>query len=179
MSDARDACWQPCPRGDSDCCFGLNCFDTSQSSQGTCSSSDYSGTQHFYCGASWCGAAYSCQNACPGGTNEECPAGQYCYADVPCSTTSAAPPDVQPPPSTFNQYCGDTAEDAADQCWQPCRGKILLRISCVHRMAGSHPPSCRQRRLLLRPNLLFDRWYDVFVPRHRGTRPLLLRVFIL
>ncbi|KAL9189121.1 hypothetical protein ACHAXT_011611 [Thalassiosira profunda] len=122
MSDARDACWQPCPQGDSDCCLGLNCFDTSQSSQGTCSSSDYSGTQHFYCGASWCGAAYSCQSACPGGTNEECPAGQYCYADVPCSATSGAPPIVQPPPSIFNQYCGDTAEDAADQCWQPCRG---------------------------------------------------------
>ena len=165
MSDARDTCWQPCPRGDSDCCLGLNCFDTSQSSQGTCSSSDYSGTQHFYCGASWCDAAYLCQSACPGGTNEECPAGQYCYADVPCSSTSGAPPDVQPPPSTFNQYCGDTPQmtlrtNAGNRAAVRYFCAYLLRIA----IAGSHPPSCRRRRLLLRPNLLFDRWYDVFVP---------------
>lgn len=45
LADAQDQCWQPCPRGQSDCCLGLSCFDTSQDG-GTCSSSDYSGTNH-------------------------------------------------------------------------------------------------------------------------------------
>ena len=27
LEDAQTQCWQPCPRGSSDCCFGQECFD--------------------------------------------------------------------------------------------------------------------------------------------------------
>ena len=70
----------------------------------------------MYCGASWCDAAYTCGATCPGGTNEECPPGQYCYNDIPC-LAGTPPPDVaMPPPS----YCGDSPEDAASSCWAKC-----------------------------------------------------------
>lgn len=123
MSDAVEKCWQPCPRGDSDCCSGLTCFDTSANSGsgGTCNKSDYSGSNHFFCGSSWCDAAYSCQTACPGGTDDECPEGSFCYADVPCSYDNQPPPNVQAPPSQFSQYCGTSQQNAAETCWQPCR----------------------------------------------------------
>ncbi len=128
VSNAREKCWQPCPRGDTDCCLGLGCFDTSSNEnegqgtvQSTCSASDYSGSNHYYCGSSWCSAAYSCTNACPGGTNEECPGGQYCYADIPCTAGVSPPADVQTPSSEFSQYCGTSPENAGQNCWQPCR----------------------------------------------------------
>lgn len=39
-------------------------------------------------GANYCGDSYSdalsCENACPGGIDGECPDGQTCYAEVPC-----------------------------------------------------------------------------------------------
>lgn len=117
LADAQDQCWQPCPRGSSDCCLGLECFDTTQNG-GTCSSSDYSGTNHFYCGTSWCNAAFSCDTPCPGG--EECPSGESCYADVPCNSNEA--PYVPPQPvSPLSKYCGLSAADATQNCWQPCR----------------------------------------------------------
>lgn len=124
MSDASEKCWQPCPRGDSDCCLGLTCFDTSANSGsgGTiCNNSDDSGSNHFFCGDSWCNAAYSCQTACPGGSDDECPEGSFCYADVPCSDANQAPPNVEAPSSQFSQYCGTSLENAAETCWQPCR----------------------------------------------------------
>ena len=124
LSDAKGNCWQPCPRGDKDCCFGLTCHDTSQdgeifnleeSSSGTCPASSLGG--NMYCGSSWCDAAYTCGATCPGGTNEECPAGQYCYNDIPCAVAGETPPEVtMPPPS----YCGDGPEDAASSCWAKC-----------------------------------------------------------
>eukprot|EP00986_Skeletonema_menzelii_P010167 scaffold4850_cov136-Skeletonema_menzelii.AAC.4 len=127
LADAQSQCWQPCPRGYSDCCLGLSCFDTTQDG-GTCSSSDYSGTNHFYCGKSWCDAAFSCGTPCPnGGVNiidgveqPECPNGQFCYADVPCNSNE--PPFVPPQPvSSLSKYCGTSEADAAENCWQPCR----------------------------------------------------------
>lgn len=103
-----------------DCCNGLSCFDTG----GTCTNIDgaaYVGSAHFYCGASWCSAAYSCTHPCPGGSSDECPPGQYCYADVPCSEDRPDPPFVIAPNPEFNQYCGNSFEDASELCWQPCR----------------------------------------------------------
>jgi len=123
MSDAKSTCWQPCPNGNADCCGGLTCFDTSTQpeSGATCTNSDYSGSNHFFCGSSWCDAAYSCTTACPGGSNDECPGDtNYCYADIPCETGGSPPPDIQPVPSIFSKYCGNTFEEAADLCWQPC-----------------------------------------------------------
>ena len=132
VETATDYCWQPCPRGDSDCCLGLTCFDTGS---GTCNA-DYTGAIHFYCGKSWCDAAYSCQDACPGGSNDECPDGSYCYADVPCipggPTPPAFPPTGNPPspgvsppsgasPAPQYKYCGKDYADATSRCWQPCQ----------------------------------------------------------
>ena len=149
-SDASADCWQPCPRGDAECCHGLRCFDTSSSSSGggeegytggTCPSSDYSGPSHYYCGSSWCDAAYACSAGCPGGADAECPPGARCYADVPCDGGGGAPPSLPAddaaaaaavddddgggfPPTTassFSRYCGSSPGDAAELCWQPCR----------------------------------------------------------
>ncbi|KAL7542991.1 hypothetical protein ACHAXR_012288 [Thalassiosira sp. AJA248-18] len=123
LSAAKDNCWQPCPRGDSDCCRGLGCFDTSSDDEPgeKCSNSDYSGSNHYFCGKSWCDAAYSCQDACSGGTDDECPNGQYCYADVPCLEGQSPPPNVDAPANIFSKYCGTSEENAAENCWQPCR----------------------------------------------------------
>lgn len=117
-ADAQSQCWQPCPRGSSDCCLGLGCFDTA-TKDGNCPSSDslYSGTNHFYCGTSWCHAAFTCGTPCPEG---ECPDGEFCYADVPCDSNK--PPYVPPQPiSPLSKYCGTSEADAAENCWQPCR----------------------------------------------------------
>lgn len=142
LGDAKTDCFQPCPRGGKDCCFGLTCHDTSQdpadedenpeegeevftlqedpgagqtaASEGTCPASDLGG--NMYCGSSWCDAAYTCGATCPGGTNEECPPGQYCYDDIPCLADEPPPEVEMPPPS----YCGDGPEDAASSCWAKC-----------------------------------------------------------
>jgi hypothetical protein len=62
LDEAKETCWQPCPYGH-ECCLGLSCFDTSVSSDtsslGECSVADYSGANRFYCGKSWCDAAYT------------------------------------------------------------------------------------------------------------------------
>jgi len=97
---------------------------------GTCANPGYSGSNHYFCGDTWCDAAYSCTASCPDGTNEECPGGQYCYADVPCSSDGnnnvvpsrdQQPPDLSRPSSIYSKYCGTSLEDAGNQCWQPCR----------------------------------------------------------
>lgn len=85
LEDAKMTCWQPCPRGDSDCCLGLKCFDTANtniddidggssnssssstsSGLGQCGVANYEGANHYYCGKSWCDAAYTCGEPCPG-----------------------------------------------------------------------------------------------------------------
>ena len=95
FEDAKLNCWQPCPRGDVDCCSGLTCHDTTSSEGGrtvyTCDTSVYSGTSHYYCGGSWCDAAYTCKTSCPSGQDTDCPTGQYCYADTPCDGTRIVP----------------------------------------------------------------------------------------
>lgn len=93
MTNAKSECWQPCPKGDADCCLGLKCFDTSTDtgSGGTCTDSDYRGSEHKYCGTSWCDAAYACRAACPGGTDQECPGSQLCFSDVPCGGSKSPP----------------------------------------------------------------------------------------
>ena len=118
LANAKSQCWQPCPRGYSDCCLGLKCFDTAENG-GTCPSADYSGTNHYYCGTSWCQAAFSCGSPCPGG-DVDCPDGESCYADVPCDSNE--PPYVPPRPiSPLSKYCGTSEADARENCWQPCR----------------------------------------------------------
>ena len=68
-------------------------------------------------------AAYSCQAACPGGSSDECPGDSYCYADVPCTAGATPPPidNVSGGTTTFDNYCGTSPENAAENCWQPCR----------------------------------------------------------
>lgn len=53
------------------------------------------GTVQNMCGAGW-NDAVSCAQACPGGTNAECPAGQQCFADVP---NCPLPPTISPKPT--------------------------------------------------------------------------------
>mmetsp|Transcript_224 Transcript_224/g.342 ORF Transcript_224/g.342 Transcript_224/m.342 type:complete len:594 (-) Transcript_224:987-2768(-) len=154
VESATENCWQPCPRGNSDCCLGLSCFDTS--TVGTCNG-DYSGSQHFYCGRSWCDAAYTCQIACPGGTNDECPDGYYCYADTPCNPYTplppALPPTANPPPAVAEpplgampspqyKYCGTDYGDATSRCWQPCESNsdCCFGQSCFDTGSGCGPP---------------------------------------
>ncbi|KAL7520539.1 hypothetical protein ACHAWX_005264 [Stephanocyclus meneghinianus] len=142
LDQAKETCWQPCPRGDGDCCLGLTCFDTalssSTSSLGECANSDYSGSNNFYCGKSWCHAAYTCGETCPGGTDNECTAtGEYCYADVPCTYVRTVPNVFPPtsaltPPESYTgsgylegytstyKYCGKDPGDATERCWQDC-----------------------------------------------------------
>lgn len=36
-----------------------------------------------FCGTTWTDAG-TCRQECPGGVNSECPAGESCFADVPC-----------------------------------------------------------------------------------------------
>lgn len=43
-----------------------------------------------FCGGSFTDAK-KCQTPCPSGTDRECPAGETCFANVPCSTAPAPP----------------------------------------------------------------------------------------
>ena len=136
LDEAKETCWQPCPRGDEDCCLGLSCFDTAESSNsstlGVCDAAEYDGENRFYCGKSWCDAAYTCGEPCPSGSHEDCTDGTYCYADIPCSssrslpdvfppTDAIAPAPAPTPSSSSYKYCGVDAGDATDRCWQECQ----------------------------------------------------------
>lgn len=50
QTDAENTCWQPCS-SDGDCCSrGQRCYEAGAA----CGSSLYEGTNHNYCGVSWC-----------------------------------------------------------------------------------------------------------------------------
>lgn len=67
---------------------------------------------HRFCGADKCEADHTCTTPCPNG--DECPPGENCYDDTPCSSNIA-------PPSYDFAYCGTSEADALSTCWQPCR----------------------------------------------------------
>ena len=84
-------------------------------------------TTDLTCGESWGDAAAACAAACPGGTDEECPAGQGCFADVPCehaytpssgsgsgsgSADGEASVDEPPPRSPSTDASGSGSADA-------------------------------------------------------------------
>ncbi|KAL7536558.1 hypothetical protein ACHAWF_005498, partial [Thalassiosira exigua] len=135
LEDAKNTCWQPC-NSDSDCCsLAQRCFETGSS----CGSSDLSGPNHNFCGASWCSAAYQCGTPCP--DLEGCPEGESCFADIPCDSNSpvTAPPLPAPPTAAPYQFCGSSASDADQDCWQPCPGgdsNCCLGLKCFDTSLG-------------------------------------------
>lgn len=83
-------------------------FDTGS----TCMGSVDTSVNHRFCGADKCEADHTCTTPCPNG--DECPPGENCYDDTPCSSNIA-------PPSYDFAYCGTSEADALSTCWQPCR----------------------------------------------------------
>ena len=146
--DAADNCWMPCTGdgSETDCCPGLTCFDTSTTlTSSSCENVDISGPNHNFCGTSWCDAVDLCDNAapCPGGTDVECPVGQYCFADLPCDSGLDAPivavVDVLPSLVDGNDnddddnnpehfFCGTSEADAAELC-KPCPTGEMIECS--------------------------------------------------
>ncbi len=68
----------------------------------------------------WCGtdlddAMTSCHKACPGETNEECPAGMSCFSGSPCTTEGEAV-------VREGYRCGTTWDDASLNCGLECQG---------------------------------------------------------
>ncbi len=101
------SCGYPCPnQSDQACPSGQKCFAnqpncqdvgltfmgwmetstedsvTAMSSQGTVQNTDR------WCGLKFDDMASKCAVACPGGTDEECPGEETCFADSPCKITS-------------------------------------------------------------------------------------------
>merc|ERR1719253_590002 len=75
LEDVQNTCWQPCST-DGDCCASSQkCYEAGES----CGSSVLTGANHFFCGISWCDAAYNCGTPCPNGgwadEEPECPDG--------------------------------------------------------------------------------------------------------
>jgi hypothetical protein len=108
------ACAVACPLGtDAECPSGQFCYgDITCSVTSTAPVSSPSvipNPNSRYCGASY-GSANACSVACPGGTNGECPSGQFCFGSIVCaaftpkpvSSPSALPPT--PPASNVGYY---------------------------------------------------------------------------
>ena len=66
-----------------------------------------------FCGVDKCDANHKCATPCVNG-DSDCPSGETCFEDTPCSS-SASPPVYE-----FS-YCGTSADDSMDTCWLPCR----------------------------------------------------------
>jgi hypothetical protein len=98
---ARTTCGALCPTGsDAECPSGQACFAAivcttplavPPTTQPTTSSTSASSSR---CGTTQAAALSSCGTLCPSGSDTECPAGEKCFADVTCdsSTPSPSPP---------------------------------------------------------------------------------------
>jgi hypothetical protein len=49
-------------------------------------------TLRYFCGANWHDAAQKCKTHCPSGHSGDCPDGETCYADTPCSAANTKGP---------------------------------------------------------------------------------------
>ncbi len=79
------------------CCLiyqSMCCEQTSFDTGGSCLTSLDSSLNRRYCGTDLCDASYKCTTACPGGTDAECPSGESCFDNTPCSSY-AVPPSVE------------------------------------------------------------------------------------
>lgn len=108
--DANQSCSVECPNGtDSECPSGQSCFADCTN---CCPSEDgYGGKRFNYCGTSWSNANSMCGTTCPGGKDNECPAGQFCFAacyDCPQSCQG-----------NYN-YCGSSWFNANSFCGDSC-----------------------------------------------------------
>lgn len=69
----------------------------------------------YYCGKSWTDAAATCTQACPGGTNEECPDGEFCFDKV--SACSFVPGRSIVPDSTKEAVQGPDSSQSKAMLW--------------------------------------------------------------
>ena len=108
--DANSSCSVECPNGtDSECPFGQYCFADCTN---CCPSEQGNGGKGLnYCGTSWSNANSMCGTTCPGGKDDECPAGQSCFADC-----YHCPQSCQ---GNYN-YCGSSWFNANSVCGDSC-----------------------------------------------------------
>ena len=57
--------------------------------------------------------ATSCHQACPGGTDAECPSGEKCWGDSPCALLPKKPSAT---------WCARSYKHLVEECPKPCEG---------------------------------------------------------
>lgn len=73
-------------------------------------------------GTKWCGATFDdmasqCAKECPNGTDEECDAGEQCWADSPCADQED---EMVLKKDLGTKWCGLTFDDMASKCATEC-----------------------------------------------------------
>jgi hypothetical protein len=85
-NDMMSSCPRRCPGGSNDeCPLGMSCFEGSDCvTEGVgLISKEEKDTSKMFCGSDYT-EAMSCGTPCSSGSNDECPSGQTCWADVEC-----------------------------------------------------------------------------------------------
>ena len=112
LMEASSVCEFSCPSGSpAECPDNLTCYASTgcleEASPSPTRSPSYDPSGSFYCGSSFQEASQQCLNECPSGLSSDCPAGQACYANTPCSDKDGF-------------FCGTNIVDASASCQYPC-----------------------------------------------------------
>ena len=95
-NDMMSSCPRRCPGGSNDeCPLGMSCFEGSDCvTEGVgLISAEEKDTSKMFCGSDYT-EAMSCGAPCSSGSNDDCPPGQTCWADVECLWGAENAPDV-------------------------------------------------------------------------------------
>eukprot|EP00571_Detonula_confervacea_P011735 CAMPEP_0172297150 /NCGR_PEP_ID=MMETSP1058-20130122/274_1 /TAXON_ID=83371 /ORGANISM="Detonula confervacea, Strain CCMP 353" /LENGTH=1215 /DNA_ID=CAMNT_0013006265 /DNA_START=285 /DNA_END=3931 /DNA_ORIENTATION=+ len=113
-NDMLETCSAQC-ESDEDCGSGKTCWGAPD----TCEwigvpVKEKSDAASLWCGKSYDDAMTSCQKACPGETNEECPTGTSCFSGSSCTEEGETI-------EREGYRCGKSWEDASEECGMECQ----------------------------------------------------------
>ena len=117
-------CGRPCPRGTPEVCdFGHYCFqhqtDCKAEAEAAAANEATGGTK--WCGTSFDDMSNRCHQECPGGTDEECPTGEKCFADSQCGTAgTTADIEAKLEDLKGKLWCGRSYKHLVEECPQQC-----------------------------------------------------------
>ncbi|KAL9185661.1 hypothetical protein ACHAXT_003438, partial [Thalassiosira profunda] len=105
-------CGIPCPGGMGECPGGMYCYGNQVNCVRT--------HKTKWCGPTPEAAADTCHQACPDGTDDECPGDETCWADSPCAhLDSKRAADAI---AASKRWCAKTYKQLVEECPKPCPG---------------------------------------------------------
>jgi len=123
VAETGGDCGIPCPNGDECPASSPNCISRVSQTDGslTCTKSHKVGVTSNWCAKSEllpgvgevAVNATSCHQACPGGTDAECPSGEKCWGDSPCALLPKKPSAT---------WCARSYKHLVEECPKPCEG---------------------------------------------------------